>query len=136
MAKPFPWGMSRTGGKPFEFDFWHCQSAMQPGLHQRNYQCLSDRHRAKLDVNESDLNGASQRPSFLSEHTLGLTLNSFSVRGRLTRVMDHAVTLAPVFAKATRRQPQYDHQQNSKKGVAMLTKHQAATAQYVKSLAC
>ncbi|PML82035.1 hypothetical protein [Enterovibrio norvegicus] len=136
MAKPFLRGMSRTCGKPFEFDFWHWQSAMQPGLHQRSDQCLSDRRRAKFDVNESDPQGASQRPSFLSKHTLELTLYSFSVSGRLTRVMDHAVTLAPVFAKATRRQPQYDHQQNSKKGVAMLTKHQAATAHYVKSLAC
>ena len=136
MAKPFSRGMSRTIGTSIGFDVWHWQSAMQPGLHQRSNQHLSDRRRATLDVNECYLQGVFQRPFLLFKYTLELTLYSFSILRCLTRVLDHVVTLATVFAKARLRQPQYDHQQNTKKAMAMHTKHQAAIAQYVKSLAC
>ncbi|MBE1275341.1 hypothetical protein EH171_10640 [Enterovibrio baiacu] len=136
MAKPFSRGIRRAIATPIESDVWHWQSAMHPGLHQRSNQHLTDRRRATLDVNECDLQGVLQRPCLLFTYTLELILYAFSILRCFTRVLDHVVTLAPVFANARPPQPQYDHHQNMKKAMAMHTQHQAAIAPYVKSLAC
>lgn len=136
MAKPFSRGMSYRIGPPIVFDVRHWQSAMHPGLHQRSNQHLSDRRRTTLDGNECSRQGVFQRPFLLFKHTLELTRGSFSILRCFTHGLDSVVTLATVCANARPHQPQYDHQQNIQKAIAMQTKHQAAIALYVKSLAC